>query len=436
VTEAPVRRLHPVSPLLRGGLFVVAWLGWVVNDARNSGLDAVRIAIAGGVALLAGLVLGTFSWWFTRYRVDAEEIRIDSGIFVRRSRRVRIERLQAVEVQQPWLARLFGLAELSLETAGTGEAEAKLAFLPYVEAVELRRLLLDRSRRPDAAASDPRRPADDEPVLYRAPPGRLLASLVLRTGFVSAAFSAAIGVALSPLIGRAIGAAVLLGAVITLGSVLVRQYLTWFGFTLRQTTQGLRIRSGLLSVRSQTVPAGRVQGVVFVEPMLWRLLGWARVDVTVAGVARSGDDERQLVSALVPVASREEARALVHRLLAADPAGVPLSLAPSRARRLDPIGRRMLQVGLTDALAVTRRGVLTTRTDVVPRAKIQSVHVRQGPLQSALRLASVHLHLPVGPVAAVAEHRDQHEAWRLALALTGRQPIAGPSSTASAPRSR
>ncbi len=436
MTEAPVRRLHPVSPLLRGGLFVVAWLGWVVNDARNSGLDSVRIAISGGVVLLAGLVLGTASWWFTRYRVDAEEIRIDSGIFVRRSRRVRIERLQAVEVQQPWLARLFGLAELSLETAGTGEAEAKLAFLPYVEALELRRLLLDRSGRPDATVPDPRRPPDDQPVLYQAPPGRLLASLVLRTGFVSAAVSAAIGVALSPLIGRAIGAAVLLGAVITLGSVLIRQYLTWFGFTLRETTQGLRIRSGLLSVRSQTVPAGRVQGVVFVEPLLWRLLGWARVDVTVAGVARSGDDERQLVSALVPVASREEARALVHRLLAADPEGVPLSLAPSRARPLDPIGLRMLQVGLTDALAVTRRGVFTTRTDVVPRAKIQSVHVRQGPLQSALRLASVHLHLPVGPVAAVAEHRDQQEAWRLALALTGRQPITGPPSTASTPQSQ
>jgi putative membrane protein len=436
VTEAPVRRLHPVSPLLRGGLFVVAWLGWVVNDARNSGLDGLRIAISGGVVLLAGLVLGTASWWFTRYRVDAEEIRIDSGIFVRRSRRVRIERLQAVEVQQPWLARLFGLAELSLDTAGTGEAEAKLAFLPYVEAVELRRLLLDRSGRPDSAVSDPRRPADDRPVLYRAPPGRLLASLVLRTGFVSAAFGAAIGVALSPLIGRAIGAAVLLGAVITLGSVLIRQYLTWFGFTVRETTQGLRIRSGLLSVRSQTVPAGRVQGVVFVEPLLWRLLGWVRVDVTVAGVARSGDDERQLVSALVPVASREEARALVHRLLFADPAGVSLSLAPSRARPLDPIGLRMLQVGLTDALAVMRRGVFTTRTDVVPRDKIQSVHVRQGPLQSALRLASVHLHLPVGPVAAIAEHRDQQEAWRLALALTGRQPITGPPSTASTPRSQ
>lgn len=409
-------RLHPVSPLLRGGLFVVAWLGWVVNDARNEGFDAPRIAVAGGVALLAGLAFGVVSWWFTRYLVDATEIRIESGVFVRRSRRIRIERLQAVEVQQPWLARAFGLAELTLEAAG-GDSEAKLAFLPYGEALELRRLLLDRSGRGGSLAWT----TAPEPVLYRAPRGRLLASLMLRTGFAVATASAVAGVMLSALGGRAVGAALLLGAAIGLGGVLLRQFLTWYGFTLRETSQGLRIHSGLLSVRSQTVPVDRVQGVVFVEPLLWRPLGWVRVDVTVAGVARSGDDERQLVSALVPVAGRVEARALVHRLLGADPYGVELRTAPPRARPLDPLGQSMLRVGLGDELAVTRRGVFTTRTDVVPRHKIQSVHVRQGPLQSALRLASVHLHTPVGPVAAVAEHRDQTEAWALALAVTERR---------------
>lgn len=414
MSEGAFRRLHPVSPLLRSGLFVVAWVGWVINDARTEGISGNRIGISGAVALVAGLAYGLYSWWFTRYRVDADEIRIDSGLLMRRSRRVRIERLQAVEVQQPWLARLFGLAELTLETAGTGESEAKLAFLPYADAVELRRLLLDRTGHADASIPD-----DAQPPLYRAEPGRLLASLVLRTGFVVAAAGSVVGVAIGPLIGEAIGFAVVVGAVIGLGSFLLRQYLAWYGFTVRDTTQGLRIRSGLASVRSQTMPAGRVQGVVFVEPMLWAMLGWVRVDVTVAGVGRSGgEDERQLVSALMPVATRAEAQALVRRLLAADPAEVVLRQAPSRARRLDPIGQPRLYVGLDDRLAVTRRGVFTTRTDVVPRSKIQSVDVRQGPLQSALRLASVQIHSPVGPVAAIAEHRDQAEAWSLALALT------------------
>jgi putative membrane protein len=120
----------------------------------------------------------------------------------------------------------------------------------------------------------------------------------------------------------------------------------------------------------------------------------------------------------VPVAARNEAIALMQRLLAADPTAVELRPAPSRARRLDPIGQPQLYVGLDAVLAITRRGYLTTRTDIVPRHKIQSVHVQQGPLQGILRLASVHIDSPVGPVAAIAAHRDQTEAWAIALALT------------------
>ncbi|MGH3454026.1 MAG: PH domain-containing protein, partial [Nocardioidaceae bacterium] len=94
--EPSSHRLHPVSPLLRSGLFIVAWAGWVINDARTEGIDGGQIGLSGAVVLLAGLAFGTASWWFTRYHVDAEEIRIESGVFVRRSRRIRIERLQAV----------------------------------------------------------------------------------------------------------------------------------------------------------------------------------------------------------------------------------------------------------------------------------------------------------------------------------------------------
>ena len=82
-----------------------------------------------------------------------------------------------------------------------------------------------------------------------------------------------------------------------------------YGFTVAQSPDGLRLRSGLLDTRAQTVPPGRVQAVQVVEPWLWRRRGWARLRVNVAGYA--GGEDQSSSSILLPVGTREE----VHRVL-------------------------------------------------------------------------------------------------------------------------
>jgi len=400
-------RLHPLSPVLRSGLFVAAWLGWLINNARN-GVETAEVVVSGVVAVVAGLGYGIASWWFTRYRVNPEEIRVESGVLRRQSRRIRIERLQAVEVQQPLVARLLGMAELSLEVAG-GESGARLAFLPLSRAEELRRQLLERTGVATPAGSP------EGQLLFRVDPVRLLASQILRTGFVTALLGAAVGLAASAAGGEAVGVVLVAGAAVGVVAFVFRSFAVLHGFTVRSSPQGLRVRSGLLGVRSQTIPIGRVQGLVLVQPLLWRLLGWVRADVTVAGPRGSGAEEgEQIASRLVPVAPHAEAVVLAARVLGADPTSVVLAEPPARARWVAPLTRPRLRVGLGHGLVVTTRGLLTARTDVVPRAKIQSVNLIQGPLQRSMRLASLRFDLPSGPVAALAAHRDQAEAWELA----------------------
>jgi len=413
IEQTPFRRVHPLTPLLRGGIFVLAWVGWVVNQVRNGEFGPLQLALSGVVVLVAGVLFGAASWWFTRYRINAEEIRVESGLIVRRSRRVRIERLQAVEVQQPLLARLFGMAELRLDTAGAEGSAVTLAFLPLAEATRLRADLLTER----VVDGGPGAPVAVVVPLFRAQPVRVAVSLCLRTGFVVMVFAAAAGLALSVFTGADFGWALLLGALFGVASFWVRQLLVWGRFEIDGTDQGLRVRSGLLSLRSQTVPMGRVQGVVIVEPLLWRLFGWARLDVTVAGVGSSDEETQQIESALVPVADRAEVDDLVRRLIGVHPGDIPLASPPTRAAWLDPLGRIVLGVGVHRNAVVTRRGLLTTRTDVVPRVKIQSVRLVQGPLQRRLRLATARVNLPSGPVDAVAVHRDEAEAWQLVRSL-------------------
>ena len=419
-TDAPAasgfQRLHPLSPLLRSGIFVVAWAGWVINGSRD-GIDGREIAVSGAVALVAGLLLGATSWWFTRYRVTADEIRVESGVLRRQSRRIRIERLQAVEVQQPLLARIVGMAELSLEVAGGDDSGVRLAFLPLSRAVELRRQLLDRGEVGSAVVDRETEVSRSSP-LFTVAPGRLLASQFLRTGFLTAVIGALIGLAATSAGGEGVRAVLVVGAVLGVAGFVFTSFTSLYGFTVRESDQGLRIRHGMLGLRSQTVPVGRVQGVVLVEPLLWRLLHWVRVDVTVAGVRGSGsEDGRQVVSTLVPVAPRSQAIGLATTVLGTDPAAVLLREPPRRAAWLAPVTRRRLAVGVSPWLVVTRRGLLLRRTDAVRRTKIQSVRLVRGPVARLLGLASVRVDLTPGPVVALAAHRDESEAWRLVLEL-------------------
>jgi putative membrane protein len=103
---------------------------------------------------------------------------------------------------------------------------------------------------------------------------------------------------------------------------------------------------------------------------------------------------------------------------------VPLAPVPARARWVAPFAWRFLAVGSDESAVVTRSGWLDRRTDVVPLAKIQSVRIRQGPLQRRLALADVLVDSPPGPLDATARHRPSHEARALALILLHRARLA------------
>ena len=86
---------------------------------------------------------------------------------------------------------------------------------------------------------------------------------------------------------------------------------------------------------------------------------------------------------------------------------------PPSARLLDPIvyGRRAF--GLTDAVLAIRDGFFNRRFSIIPLTRIQSVSVRQGPVQRWRRVASVRADLVPGPVASVAQHVEAKRSMAL-----------------------
>ena len=353
-------RLHPLTPLLRGGRSALLLIAVVGQQGFRSSPEVVLALV--GVLVPVAVFFGWLSWRAMRYRVTATELQVDSGVLVKRSRRVPLARVQAVDVVKPFYARVLGLAELRLEVVGGGgDAEAPLAFLNEDRADSLRIQLLDLSAgRPAAVEGAPAAVEPPETVLVTVPTRALVWATLLGAPAITLLVLLTAVLVTSQVSSGAVGAVVLAGgpALLGVGSMAVRQLLSDYGFTVAESPDGLRLRHGLLDTRSQTIPAGRVQAVRIREPLLWRRAGWVRVDVDVAGYSGSG--EQQLAtSALLPVAPRELALHLVSRVLggALPPVDRPV---PRAARWRAPLSARRLSLGLDASHVVSTSGVLTT----------------------------------------------------------------------------
>lgn len=432
--EHGYRRLSPLTPVVRAPIVLIAVLSASWQQLiSNRGIGTTGLLVL--ALLAAGAAYGVASWARTKYWIHDDELRIDTGVISRQSRRIRIDRLQGVDIVQPLVARLFGVAELRFDVAAGGDREGRLAYLPTREAEQLRELVLvrrDQLRQPvassawSAPAGAPQPAGAGEQLLARLDLGRLLASLALSTESLLLVAAAVALIGTSALTGEVAVAGGLVPTLLGFALALGRRLTAYYGFTLSQSQAGLQVRRGLTALSSQTVSPSRVQGLVVSQPLMWRPFGWAKLDVSIAGVrAADAGEVASASSTLMPVAPRAEVLALAAHVLAGqlsartgpttsyrDPTSVPLFGVPSRARWRAPVTAASLGCGQDDELLVARRGVLVRRVDVVPQARSQSVRITQGPVQRLLRLADVHVDSPPGPVRLVARHLDVGDARR------------------------
>ncbi|MFD7914943.1 PH domain-containing protein [Streptomyces sp. NPDC059752] len=383
------RRLHPFTPLRRAWVPIAATVGVIAQQGDQAERWVADLSALLRVAAVAGLIMvfgayGFLSWWFTHYAITDTELRIRSGLFFRRTAHIRLDRLQAVDVTRPLLARLTGVASLRLDVIGTEEKD-QLSFLGEKEAVALRAELLARAAgfAPEEAVSLGEAP---ERELLRVTPRELVVSLLLNLGvWVLLVPGLTVPVVVWWLSSSPWAA--LVSVLPMLGAVwagTAGRFLTEYDWRVAESPDGLRLDHGLLDRAHETVPPGRVQNVRIVEPLLWRRRGLVRVELKVAGSNNT---------VLVPVASRDAATAVVARVLpGVDLAALSFSGSPRTGSRwVVPVWWKGYALALSPEVFAARHGRLCRRTDVVPHAKVQSVRLTQGPWSRARGVADVHV---------------------------------------------
>ena len=176
--EGAERRLHPWSWLfvllgsLRQFLFPLLVLVFV-GGRRDEGVQLIAAGVAVAVLALASV----WRYYTYRYRIDGDSLVIRSGLLERSLRQVPFSRIHNVELRQTLLHRLFGVAEVKLESAGGTKPEAQMRVLRLDDALALERLIRHRGRGDEATAQDA---ADDGDVLLALPTAE-----IVRLGLIS-----------------------------------------------------------------------------------------------------------------------------------------------------------------------------------------------------------------------------------------------------------
>jgi putative membrane protein len=169
---------------------------------------------------------------------------------------------------------------------------------------------------------------------------------------------------------------------------------------------------------------------------LWRILGWYRIQVNVAGYgAAESNGETSSRATILPVGTFPDVLTMLSLVLpdpgtpdpgriftagvnglapaapAERPAGVPAEAAdsgtddggfvttPRRARLLAPLGWRRNGFTATDTALLIRSGRWWRHLVVVPHQRTQSMALEQGPLARRFRVADLVLHTTAGPVS-------------------------------------
>jgi len=417
-TETPEgwQRLHPLSPVVRGGRATIAIFILLIPVAFGGDTLGHEIPQLGVVTVI--VLAGVVSWLVTRWRIEGDDLRIETGLLRRQSLRFPLTQVQAIDVVRPGLARLFRVAELRLRMAGSSGATARLAYVAEHEVEPLRDelLALARGARVDEGSVAPaleQEPATpEEHVLATVATGPLVASILLENWWIVVILVGLLaGFAVSPhRVAGLLGGSGFIWAA-TMATFVWRRFNQQYRLTVAEGPDGLHLRGGLIALTAEVIRPGRVQAVRLVEPALWRPLGWCRLEVDIAGRQRrkgEGEAQRGELHALIPVGKRSVGVELVDRLLPDRPR--ELSRPPRRVFWKSPFRYRALSWGRSETCVATTSGRLRRVTSWVPLEKVQSLRHVQGPVQRRLRLASVHVDTAGRAAHATLRDRDSGEA--------------------------
>ncbi len=348
--NAPIeRRLHPWSWLFvllqQLKQFIFPLVALLVFGARRSGGNGELWASLAPVIGIAVLVVLAILQYFTyRYVIGRDGLTVREGLLHRSRREIPFSRIHNVVVHQSLLHRLFGVAEVRLESAGGQKPEAQMRVLGLRDALVLEDLVRHQARgtEPAASAADATPRQDGTTLLALSTREVVRLGLISNRGMivVAAGFGAAWQILPERTIGQffrqgakqaygyteqlhlgwlagaaSVIALIVVALALVRGLSVVLALLQFHGFRLTEDARRLMVERGLLARLRTSVARRRIQAWTLHEGVLHRLFRRRSLRIDTAVAEKSDQQDARALKDVAPIASADACDALVRHLL-------------------------------------------------------------------------------------------------------------------------
>ncbi|GAA2982474.1 putative membrane protein [Microbacterium terrae] len=383
LSDGEWHRLHPLTPLMRGGLVLIVVVGIIVSNLRDrlvyvflpwlvpdssdefgdyeqwesSGdpIDFIvvnNLYVVAALAVLAVLIVVVaffyLSWRFHTFRITDDDVEVRSGVLFRTHRRAPLDRVQGVNLTRPMVARVLGMGKLEVVGAGA-DSNVKLEYLSTTnaEAVRADILRLASGRRLAAAGGGSAAgtvaagsrvaqlgntvsrgltgiiEGDEAPVDEPESVVDIPVGRLIASHVISMSTLGLIVAIVAIIVGVSQGVTWLLfgfvPALIGFGAYWVRSIVRSLRYSIAPTSDGVRITFGLLTTVTETVPPGRVHAVEVTQPILWRPAGWWMVRINRLTGRNAADGSVDQFTTVLPVGTAADVERVLRLILPSVP---------------------------------------------------------------------------------------------------------------------
>ncbi|GEP85515.1 membrane-flanked domain-containing protein [Staphylococcus piscifermentans] len=290
------------------------------------------------ILFLFSFIINATKVFTTRYWIEGHHFIITYGFFNKKRKEIDIQRIQSIDTSQDVVNRLFGGVILEIKVPSNS---VKLEIVSKKQSQWIEQSIKQVQNSVDL--TDETTEASDQEVQTEMTSQQTIFKLNLKELMLMSFTSGSIVLAiltLSPILGslqsvipwdsifhqfQNIAKAAYLVTAMIIISILIIAYIIgviieftrYFGYTLAEEKHQLKIKHGLLNVKSLTVPTKRIQAVIEKQSFIRRLLGYTSIYfvITSDGASAAESESASGVVVILPFMKRDKAYEMLDYLV-------------------------------------------------------------------------------------------------------------------------